>query len=85
MHIVQIHQHLNQDVVKALEAVLDAARRGQVVGLAGVVLMPGGGWDTLIRGQAKRDPLSALGGAVNLKYELIELSSGQPPPLNRGF
>lgn len=80
MHIVQIHQHLNQDVVKALEAALEASKRGQIIGIAGVVLMPLGGWDTLIRGLAKRDPLSALGGAVNLKYELIELSSGQPPP-----
>lgn len=77
--IVQITRRQNRDVVDALETALNAAREGQIIGIAGVLLFHGGGWDTLIRGYAAHDPLVALGATVSLKTELAQIANSSPP------
>lgn len=83
MHVVQFSLYRNQDVIRAARAILEAAETGRLIGLAGGLIFQRGGWTTVIGGQARNDPIVAIGVVHNLKLELADIANGKQPPLNR--
>lgn len=77
MHVVQFSLYRNQDVIRAARAILEAAETGRLIGLAGALIFQQGGWTTLIEGQARHDPIVALGIVHSLKAELADIANGK--------
>lgn len=77
MHVVQFNLYHNQDVIRAARAILEAAEAGKLIGLAGALIFRAGGWTTVIEGQARRDPIVALGVVHTLKSELADIANGK--------
>lgn len=83
MHVVQFSLYRNQDVIGVARALLEAAEAGRLIGLAGALIFQQGGWTTIIEGQARRDPIVALGVIHNVEAELADIANGKqayPPP-----
>lgn len=61
------------ELVDALEKLLAAARRGEVIGAAYVVLKKGAKYEGDVLGSALHNPVTALGLSKALEHQLLKL------------
>ena len=73
LHLVPVPPSVSKDTVRRLELWLDQAKRGDLVGIAGVMIHRGNRWTADAAGEAMRMPTFTMGMLQRLARRLEDI------------
>lgn len=76
---VLVPDSLSNDTIECLEAMLDQARRGQIIGVAFVAMLKRRSYIVNTTGEAQRNPTFTLGMLYALQDKLVQRVQGGNP------